>query len=295
MEGLTSVLVTGSDGFVGRHLVRRLKDKGVAVEEFDITNGKDTSDEKSFEGIRKVDAVVHLAARTFVPDAFENPARVYRENINGTLNVLEFCRKNAIKKIVYASSYVYGRPECLPIDESHPTGIQNPYGRSKLMAEALMLGYYEDYAIIPVILRPFNIYGPGQGDVFLIPSLIRQCLCQGDTIVVKDLMPRRDYIYIDDVIEAYMYALFKYKSTAPEIFNIGLGESYSVKEIIDKLQTIAATNKKIISEGQVRKNEIPDCVADTKKIEKAFGWTPKYTIDEGLRKTVSVAAGLCKR
>ncbi|MBF0456428.1 MAG: NAD-dependent epimerase/dehydratase family protein [Nitrospirae bacterium] len=287
MEGITSVLVTGSDGFIGRHLVKKLRDKGVAVEEFDITKGKDAADFKSFASIRKVDAVLHLAARTFVPDAFENPAPVYRENIGGTLNVLEYCRVNSIKKIVYASSYVYGRPERLPIDENHTTGIQNPYGRSKLIGEALCKGYYEDYGIVPVIFRPFNIYGPGQGRNFLIPSLIRQCLSDSDTIVVKDLLPRRDYIYIDDVTEAYVYAILDYNCTSPEIFNIGLGRSYSVEEIINKLQAIASTDKKIISEGQRRKNEIPDCVANAGKIIKTFGWNPKYDIDEGLRLTVS--------
>lgn len=287
MEGITSVLVTGSDGFIGRHLIRKLRDRGVAVEEFDITKGKDAADFKSFESLRKVDAVVHLAARTFVPDAFENPARIYRENIGGTLNVLEYCRMNSIKKIVYASSYVYGRPERLPIDENHTAGIQNPYGRSKLIGEALCKGYYEDYGIVPVIFRPFNIYGPGQGKAFLIPSLISQCLSDSDTIIVKDLLPRRDYIYIDDVTEAYVYAILDYNCTSPEIFNIGSGTSYSVQEIINKLQTITATDKKIISEGQQRKNEIPDCTADTDKIKKIFGWTPKYDIDEGLRMTVA--------
>ncbi|MEO5360436.1 MAG: NAD-dependent epimerase/dehydratase family protein [Nitrospirota bacterium] len=286
MEGITSVLVTGSDGFVGRHLLKRLKDNGIDVVEFDITNGRDVTDVNSFEGIRKVSAVVHLAARTFVPDAFENPARVYRENISGTLNVLEYCRVNEIKKIIYSSSYVYGRPERLPVDEHHPVGIQNPYGRSKLIGEVLISGYYEDYGIVPVIFRPFNIYGPGQGRAFLIPSLISQCLSTSDLIIVKDLSPRRDYIYIDDVIAAYMFAIFDYKCTTPEIFNIGSGESYSVEEIINKLQQITATNKKVISEGQQRKNEIPDCTADTKKIKKTFGWTPKYGIDEGLRQSV---------
>ncbi|WP_420266948.1 NAD-dependent epimerase/dehydratase family protein [Candidatus Magnetominusculus dajiuhuensis] len=292
MEGVTSVLVTGSGGFVGRALVKKLRENGADVEEFDITDGRDATDFKSFNALKRVDTVVHLAARTFVPDAFENPARVYRENIGGTLNVLEYCRLNSIKKIVYASSYVYGRPERLPIDERHATGIQNPYGRSKLIGEALCRGYYEDYGIVPVIFRPFNIYGPGQGRDFLIPSLIRQCLSTSDTIVVKDLLPRRDYVYIDDVTEAYLYAVFNYKCTSPEIFNIGSGTSYSVRELIDRLQSICRTDKKIISEGQARKNEIPDCTADTDKISRAFGWTVKCGIDEGLRETVSKAAPL---
>ncbi|MBF0320452.1 MAG: NAD-dependent epimerase/dehydratase family protein [Nitrospirae bacterium] len=287
MEGITSVLVTGSSGFVGRSLVRKLKECGAHVEEFDIINGKDITDFKSFDSIKKADCVVHLAARTFVPDAFENPARVYRENIIGTLNVLEYCRTNSIKKIIYASSYVYGRPQRLPIDEKHPVAIQNPYGRSKLIGEALCGGYHEDYGIVPIIFRPFNIYGPGQGGDFLIPTLIRQALSASDTIIVKDLLPRRDYIYIDDIIEAYVYAILSYKCAGPEIFNVGSGISYSVNDIINKLQKICQTNKKAISEGLERKNEIPDCTADTGKIRKAFGWAAKYGIDEGLRQTVS--------
>ena len=136
MEGIAGnmrVLVTGSQGFVGKRLVKALNRCDMDVVEFDICNGKNILDASAFSGIDQVDIVIHLAAKIYVPDAFDRPDEVYRTNMIGTLNVLEYCRQKAVRKFIYMSSYVYGLPEYLPIDEKHVTNIQNPYGRSKLV------------------------------------------------------------------------------------------------------------------------------------------------------------------
>jgi len=287
---MKKVLITGSSGFVGKKLTAALQDWGVDVVGFDLTDGKDINDDHAFNGVDAVDIVVHLAAKVFVPDAFKNAAEIYKANINGTINALEYCREHAVKRFVYTSSYVYGNPEYLPIDENHPTKISNPYGRSKLIGEIICMGYCQDYGIVPVILRPFNIYGPGQSRKFLIPMLVEK-IVNDDCIAVNDLNPKRDFIYVDDVIDIYLRLLKNYPFLEPGIFNIGSGKSHSVKEIVDMLQDIAGTHKPTIETGMARKNEIPDCVADTTRIEQLLDFKPNIDIWEGLKKMVAMEMG----
>ena len=118
--------------------------------------------------------MLHLAAKTFVPNSFKNPEIIYRENYLSMINILEYCRLNSIKKLIFLSSYVYGKPDYLPIDEKHKTHIENPYGRSKLHCESLCNSYAQDYGLDIIVLRPFNIFGNGQNKEFLFPTIINQ-------------------------------------------------------------------------------------------------------------------------
>jgi UDP-glucose 4-epimerase len=290
MENVTrmpKVLITGSRGFIGARLVKRLREAfDVSVVEVDLKNGLDVTCRETFTGLEAVDVVVHLAADLFVPHAFENPGQVYRSNILGTVNVLDYCREKNVKRIIYASSYVYGTPVSLPVSEERETNIQNPYGRSKLIGEMLCAAYFTDYGIVPIILRPFNIYGPGQAEHFLIPRIIRQILTE-DIVTVRDLTPRRDYLFVDDVVEAYIQAIFKCFPKQPETFNVGLGRSYSVEEIIVMIQELAGTSKPVIAVGPVRQHEVPDCFADVTKITNQLSWSPKYNLGDGLKATIA--------
>ncbi len=290
MDSIRRIFVTGSRGFVGRRLVASLKERGISVIEADITCGVDISRRDFIKDMEAADAAVHLAGHLNIPFAFANPLDIYEPNIMGMLNVLDYCRQRGVSKIVYASSYVYGIPEYLPVDENHPTGIRNPYGRSKLVGETLCTGYYEDYGIVPVILRSFNIYGPGQSENFLIPTIVKQVV-SADRITVKDLDPRRDYVYVDDVVAAFERAIFDYDAGRPAIFNVGYGKSYAVREIIDLCQRIAGTAKQITVETERRRNEILDCVADIGRIARELDWRPRIDIEEGLRQTVTYYRG----
>lgn len=283
------VLVTGSRGFVGKKLVERIRSSCSRLVEFDLRLGHDMTDPSAFARIEPVDTVVHLAARLPLADSFEESGELYRVNILGTLNVLEYCKAKQVKRIVYASSCVYGPPRYSPVDEEHPALVGNPYGRSKLSGEILCRAYYEDFGIVPVILRPFNIYGPGQDGPLLIPHIIRQVIGER-SIRVRDLSPRRDYVFIDDVIEAYERAVFGPQRGALQVFNVGSGESFSVKEIIKKAQELAGTRKRVIEEKKVRSHEVSDCVADIRRIKRRLGWRPRTTLEEGLRQTIEYHA-----
>jgi UDP-glucose 4-epimerase len=280
---IKKILITGSHGFVGNFLVNGFPDLDFEIIKIDQSDGIDITSWELIEKIESVDLVVHLAAIVFVPFAYENPRLMYKVNVQGTLNILEYCRLNDVKRFVFTSSYVYGQPKYLPIDEKHPTAPNNPYTRSKLIGEDLCRGYYEDYGLNCIILRPFNIYGPGQNENFVIPSIIKQ-LREQSKIKLQDPKPRRDFLYISDMVNMYLKTI-DYDKAGFEIFNVGSGVSYSVKEILDTLIDISGHDPKIEFSGQSRKNEVMETRADINKAKEILDWKPKVSIDDGLRET----------
>ena len=276
------IIVTGSDGFIGKQLIIRLVKEGFDIVKLDIKSRIDITDWTQLSTIDKFDVLIHLASKTFIPDSFKYPHDFYFSNYIGTLNVLELCRRNNAK-MIYASSYVYGTPEYLPINEEHPIKAYNPYAQTKIINEKLCEGYYRDFNVPITILRPFNIYGPGQNDNFLIPSIIKQA--KSGYITLKDPRPKRDFIYIDDIIEAYIKAIY-FNETSFEIFNIGTGVSYSVKEIVNIIKNRVFPNPEVCFTGEQRKNEVLDTVADVSKAKKELGWEPKNSISEGISKLI---------
>jgi UDP-glucose 4-epimerase len=279
------VLVTGSSGFIGKYLVDELKRQDADVLTLAEHDGRriDIRDQQRVKGItneiRNIDIVYHLAAITSVPFSFENPGETYEVNVLGTLNILELCRLCNAESIVFASSYVYGQPQYMPIDEEHPLQPTNPYARSKILGEELCRAYNTDFGLKCIILRPFNIYGVGQNKNFLIPSIIAQL--RYGKIELKDSDPKRDFIYISDIIDAYIKA-GEFKGDF-EVFNIGYGKSYSVKEITEKIVQLYGKDVKINYKNERRKNEIMDTVADIRKAKEKLGWEPSVDIDAGLK------------
>ena len=274
------IIVTGSSGFIGTNLVKKLRELKHKVTELDIINGIDITKWEQIKNVSGFDVLIHLAARIFVPDSYKFPREMYNLNIGGTLNVLELCRINNAK-MVYASSYVYGVPQYLPIDEKHPTAAFNPYCRSKLISEDLCRSYNKDFGVPIVIFRPFNIYGKGQNENFLIPLILSQLKKTGK-ISLKDPRPKRDFIHVDDAVAAYVKAL-DFKSDNLEIFNLGSGISYSVKEIAEMMASNFSEDIKIEFSNDIRKNEVLDTVADISSIKNKVGWEPVKSFYNGLK------------
>jgi nucleoside-diphosphate-sugar epimerase len=277
------ILVTGSSGFVGARICRKLEAIGALPLTMDLRQGDDVTDRASFARLGEADLCLHLASVAFVPFSWENPAKTYEVNVLGTLNLLEFCRRTGAG-VVFASSYLYGKPRYLPVDEKHPLRPTNPYAASKAIAEQLCEAYHRDFGIACVILRVFNLYGKGQDGRFLIPEIINQIKTE-DVITLRDLTPRRDLLHVDDAVDAYMRAA-EFEGADFEVFNIGYGESYSVLEIAEKLVRLSGSHKEITSLDQERQGEISETVADISKAQRLLEWKPQIGIDEGLEKTL---------
>jgi nucleoside-diphosphate-sugar epimerase len=232
-----------------------------------------------------VDVVIHLAARTFVPDSWVDPADFYRVNAQGTVNVLDYCRRTQAQ-LIYVSGYCYGVPTSLPLSESALVHPNNAYAFSKSAAEEACRFFFEFLGTPLTIVRPFNIYGPGQSSHFLIPRIVEQAIDPAITeIVVEDETPRRDYVHVDDVIAAIRSLLLVPRTGAT--FNVGSGESYSVAQLVNFVCKAANVDKPMVSRGNRRVHDIPDVIADITAIRNAIGWSPSISLIHGLQGVIA--------
>lgn len=281
---MNKVLVTGASGFIGRALTTKLRSQGWDVTQVSSGDG-DIANREIFTRFaqQKFAHVFHLAGKTFVPDSWDDPQAFCQTNVLGTVNALEFCRKNCIP-MTYVSAYVYGHPDTLPIGENSSIRPSNPYALTKRLAEEFCEFYASAYDLPVTTIRPFNVYGIGQAEIFLIPEIISQVLDTGDKILVKDLAPKRDYVYLEDLLTALLATLDSLKGY--NVYNVGSGNSLSVKEVIDVIQDVAGTCKEIICDNEVRSNELMDVVADISKAGKELGWHPEYSFRAGIENII---------
>jgi nucleoside-diphosphate-sugar epimerase len=201
----------------------------------------------------------------------------------GTVNVLEFCRRQSAS-LTFISSYVYGKPDSLPITEDHPLRPLNPYSHTKILGEQVVSYYRSQFGVPATIVRPFNIYGPGQGRRFLVPTLIRQALdpCSAE-IVVADLRPRRDYLYIRDLVELLVATTHRLDCG---IYNAASGYSVGIDDLIKAIALLTGKPKPVRSLEQARPDEVLDVVGDISKAKAELNWTPSVRLSDGLRHTI---------
>lgn len=275
------ILVTGATGFLGRHLVGALESRGLTARQHSSADGDIASCSLPMEGVSHV---IHLAGKSFVPESWRNPRGFYQTNVMGTVNVLEHCRQNQAA-ITLVSSYVYGQPQRLPIAEDHPVAAANPYAHSKILAEDAARFYEQQFGVKLAIVRPFNIYGPGQHSSFLIPSIVRQVLDPSvDVVRVQDVRPKRDYLYVADAVELLVALL---QSGARGVFNAGSGNSTSVAEVARLVSDAAGVSKPVVSDEQHRPGEIMDVVADSSRAARELDWRPRTSLADGIAAVVA--------
>ncbi|MBI9035782.1 MAG: NAD(P)-dependent oxidoreductase [Bacteroidales bacterium] len=274
------VAVTGSSGFIGSRLVAKLKTNNHELIELDIQTGFDVLDYNQMKTVRKFDVCIHLAALTFVPLSFEVPHDFYMLNTHGLINCIELCRLHDAR-MIFASSYVYGQPHYLPINEDHPLEGLNPYTETKILGETICANYFKYFGVKSIILRPFNVYGQGQNEKFLLPSILNQA--KNGKIKLNDPRPKRDFVFVDDVVDCYVKAV-ENNNIPFDVFNIGSGKSYSVSEVVGMVNELYGNTLDVEFSNQERVIEVFDTVADISKVKLGLDWSPKTDLFEGIKK-----------
>jgi len=265
--------VTGSSGFIGRHLIEKLNDYNIIKE-----NGIENKLKKK-RNTSKIDIVVHLGGKTPYSNKLSF-VDFLDSNLKSTAQILEFCVKHKVKKLIFVSSYVYGKPTMKKINETHKIRPHSPYAMSKFLGEQICEFYGRMYGLNIIIVRPFNIYGAEQKKGFFIPNLMNVAK-SGRKIVIVNKKSKRDFLYIDDFVDA-IKKIIKL-NLENQVFNIGYGKSYSFEQIIKKIEKITGkkVNVKYINESSTF---IPNIVANISKITKKTGWIPTISFDDGLKR-----------
>lgn len=277
------VAVSGSDGFVGQNVCNLLRESSHTIIPLDITNGKDMCDPAIVEATPQIDCFIHLANLVYVPASYENPSLFYRVNYLTTLNALEICRiKHA--RLVYISSYIYGSPQFLPVNENHPVCPFNPYAQTKVICEKLCEGYHRDFGVNVSIVRPFNIFGVGQKGKLLIPEIFSQLKNGEKTIHLKAASPRRDYVHVKDLARAIV-ACVDDKSSY-EVYNVCSGESVSVKEITEIINRNLMNKVEFVFSNSDRPNEVDETRGSYERLYHFLGWKPTLSFEDGIKEII---------
>ena len=278
---MKTIIVTGANGFIGNHLVRKLSNSDYHVKAICSSYG-DLSDGNSWARLSSADVVIHLAAKSSVPGSWECPPDFVQSNCLGTSLALEFCRLHHAK-LIFLSSYMYGDAGTEPIPETAPVFAKNPYALTKQFSENLCEFYSNNFGVECFILRPFNVYGPEQSEAFLIPKIVCEARTLGQ-VHVKDLDPRRDFVYVDDLVEAIM-KLIEY--TGPHrTFNIGTGQSHSVRDVIHTVQSLLRCPIVVTNENIRRPGEIMDSIANIELARRELEWVPRFSLYDGLSRII---------
>ncbi|MGC8899620.1 MAG: SDR family oxidoreductase [Candidatus Micrarchaeia archaeon] len=301
------ILITGGAGFIGSNLAEELSKKHEVIVIDDLSTGKAENivefkkrinfikgsilDENLNKAMKNVEVVLHQAAIPSVPKSIKDPVGTSRVNIIGTLNVLEFARKNNIKRVILASSSsVYGDKPTLPKVETMCPEPKSPYASAKVINEQHAKQFYELYGIETLCLRYFNVYGKRQDPkseyAAVIPAFISRMLKNKPPIIYGDGKQTRDFTFIDDVVEANAKAMeIKNKNTFGKAINIAGGKQTSILELVALLNRILNKNLSPVFEKE-RPGDVKHSLADISLAKELLNWRPKTGLKEGLRKTI---------
>ncbi len=306
------VLVTGGSGFIGSHLCERLLALGHSVvclddlstgSESNIAHLKDNpmfqfywTDIRNRSALHagfhseKIELVYHLAAVVGVKRTLEHPTLVLDVNIGGTVNVLDTAYITGCKKVVFASSSeVYGTPVEIPARETSPTNAKLPYAVAKLAGEKYCASYMQDYGLDTVSLRLFNVYGPRQNDSaygFVVGIFVDRVLNGLPPVIFGDGLQTRDFVYIDDCVEA-LYRAGTYSAADGQVLNVASGSQPVTMLNLARRASVACGREDLTPVfGPAREFDIRHRYGDASLMRKMLGFTPKVSLDEGLKRTV---------
>lgn len=323
---MTTIMVTGGDGYIGSHCVLALLDSGYDVITFDnhVTGHRETSEAISkikskgkflgtFEGdllnMKDLDsalekyhpyAVIHFAALSQVAESMQDPGKYWRNNVVGTMDLLDSMVSHSVKNIVFSSTAAtYGEPEYVPIDEKHPQHPINPYGNTKLAIERMMDDYGRAYGLRSVRLRYFNVAGADSNgrvgewhdpETHLIPNILKSVFGDGKEFRMfgtdyptRDGTCVRDYVNVEDLADAHVLALHYLENGGKtDFFNLGTNSGSTVKEVFAACEKVTGKKIPLKVEGR-RPGDPASLVADNSKARKVLGWSPKRSLEDSIR------------
>ncbi|MEH2454171.1 UDP-glucose 4-epimerase GalE [Nostoc sp.] len=308
-----TILVTGGAGYIGSHTVLSLKQAGYNVVILDnlvyghrdlvegILQGElivgDTGDRALLDHLfktRDIAAVMHFSAYAYVGESVTDPAKYYRNNVVGTLTLLEAMLTASVKKFVFSSTCAtYGVPEFVPIPENHPQNPINPYGATKLMVERILADFDVAYGFQSVRFRYFNAAGANPSgllgedhnpETHLIPLVLMTALGKRESISIfgtdyptPDGTCIRDYIHVNDLADAHILGLeYLLKGGDSEVFNLGNGSGFSVREVIAAAEQVTGISIPV-EERDRRPGDPPILIGTSEKARTILGWQPQYT------------------
>ncbi len=314
---MKKILITGSEGFIGSHLVERLISKGYKVRCLILYNSFNNIGNLAFikkpllnkaelifgdirdnnlvtEISKNCSTIINLAALIGIPYSYKAVRSYLDVNILGTHNLLEAALKNKVKKFIHTStSEIYGSAQFRPMTENHPYVAQSPYAASKISADALVTSFNKSFNLNTLILRPFNTFGPRQSSRAVIPTIIQQAI-NGNKINLGNTEPKRDFTYVDDTTAAYELSLKSNLHFKGEILNLGTGYSYSVLQIIKYVSKILDKRLEIVSKKErfrPLKSEVDNLISSNLKARKTLNWKPELVglngFKKGIIKTIS--------
>jgi len=303
------ILIVGGAGYIGSHLNKEISKQGIKTVIFDnLSYGHEDfvkwgtfkqGDLGSIEDIRSVfqkypiEAVMHFAAFTYVGESVEDPQKYYLNNVKNTLNLLQVMLEENVKYFVFSSTCAtYGNPVEIPITENHPQNPINPYGRGKLMVETVLKDYSDAYGLKYASLRYFNAAGADPDseigemhdpETHLIPLVLDVAAGKREEVKIfgtdydtPDGTCIRDYIHVTDLAEAHILALeYLQNGGKSDVFNLGNGNGFSVKEVIETARKITGKDIKAV-EADRRPGDPPVLVGSSSKAKKTLNWNPKY-------------------
>jgi UDP-glucose 4-epimerase len=307
-----TILVTGGAGYIGSHAVKALIGAGYEVIVLDnLVYGHrelveevlkvelivgDISDRPLLDKLfasRSISAVMHFSAYAYVGESVTDPAKYYRNNVVGTLTLLEAMIAFSIKQFVFSSTCAtYGVPHAVPITEDHPQNPINPYGATKLMVERILQDFDVAYGLKSVYFRYFNAAGADPAgllgedhnpETHLLPLVLMAALGKRDSVSIfgtdyptPDGTCIRDYIHVTDLADAHILGLeYLLKGGDTSVFNLGNGQGFSVKEAIDTARSVTGQEIKVVMSDR-RPGDPPILVGSSDKARNILGWEPKY-------------------
>ena len=305
---MNKILLTGADGFIGSHLAEYLVKSGYKVRAFVMYNSfnswgwLDRSDVKFnlevFAGdirdpygvraaVKGCDIVFHLAALIAIPYSYHSPETYIDTNIKGTLNIIQAARDFGVTKLIHTStSEVYGTAGFVPITEEHPLQAQSPYAASKIGADQLVLSFHRSFDLPAAILRPFNTYGPRQSARAVIPSIIIQLASGASSLKLGNLLPTRDFSYVEDTVRAFE-AVLRSPETIGRVINSGSAFEVSIGETVRIIAELM--NREVIIDCEPQrlrpeKSEVERLFASNDLLRTLTDWSPTYAGLEGFKR-----------